>query len=148
MAEQLNHTKMFEAVELIANKGFSGMTEAMQILFNEAMLIERSRYLGVGPYERSESRHDHANGFKNKQLKTTLGELSLQVPQVRSSEFYPSFLEKGIRSERALKLAMAEMYVQGVSTRNVEAILQELCGLQVSSSDVSRAAKGYATIFL
>jgi transposase-like protein len=141
MAEQLNHTKMFEAVELIANKGFSGMTEAMQILFNEAMLIERSRYLGVGPYERSESRHDHANGFKNKQLKTTLGELSLQVPQVRSSEFYPSFLEKGIRSERALKLAMAEMYVQGVSTRNVEAILQELCGLQVSSSDVSRAAK-------
>lgn len=141
MAEQLNHSKMFEAIELIANKGFSGMTEAMQILFNEAMLIERSRYLGVGPYERSEARQDHANGFKPKQLKTTLGELSLQVPQVRSSEFYPSFLEKGIRSERALKLAMAEMYVQGVSTRNVEAILQELCGLQVSSSDVSRAAQ-------
>ncbi|MCD8542901.1 MAG: IS256 family transposase [Gammaproteobacteria bacterium] len=133
MAEQMNHTKMLEAVELIASKGFSGMTEAM--------LIERSRYLGVGPYERGEARHDQANGFKPKHLKTTLGELSLQVPQVRSSEFYPSFLEKGIRSERALKLALAEMYVQGVSTRNVEAILQELCGLQVSSSDVSRASK-------
>lgn len=141
MAEQLNHNKMLAAVELIAHKGFSGMTEAMQILFNEAMLIERGRYLGVGPYERSETRHDHANGFKSKQLKTSVGELSLQVPQVRSSEFYPSFLEKGVRSERALKLALAEMYVQGVSTRKVESILQELCGLQVSSSDVSRAAK-------
>lgn len=78
MAEQLNHSKILEAVELIANKGFSGMTEAMEILFNQAMLIERSRDLGVGAYERSELRQDHANGFKPKQLKTTLGELSLR----------------------------------------------------------------------
>ena len=63
------------------------------------------------------------------------------MPQVRGAEFYPSFLEKGARSERALKLALAEMYVQGVSTRKVEAILQELCGLSVTSTAVSRAAK-------
>ena len=87
MAEQLNHSKILEAVELIASKGFSGMTEAMEILFNQAMLIERSRYLGVDRYERSEARHDSSNGFKPKQLKTSLGELSLQIPQVRSSEF-------------------------------------------------------------
>ena len=141
MALRVNDTKISEAIELIAEKGFAGMTEAMQILFNEAMLIERSRYLQVEPYERSEWRQDYANGFKPKQLKTRLGELSLQVPQVRSSAFYPSFLEKGIRSERALKMALAEMYVQGVSTRKVDAILQELCGLQVSSTEVSRAAK-------
>ena len=59
----------------------------------------------------------------------------------RDSDFYPSILEKGIRSERALRLAVAEMYVQGVSTRRVKKITQELCGLDISSTDVSRAAK-------
>lgn len=108
---------------------------------NEAMLIERNRYLQAMPYERSPDRQDYANGFKSKQLKTQLGELSLSVPQVRNGEFYPSFLEKGIRSERALKLALAEMYVQGVSTRKVNAVLKELCGLEISSTEVSRAAK-------
>lgn len=141
MAVRVENTKLSEAVELIAEKGFAGMAEAMQILFNEAMLIERANYLQLAPYERSETREDYANGFKPKQLKTRIGELSLQVPQVRSSDFYPSFLEKGIRSERALKLALAEMYVKGVSTRKVNDILQELCGLQISSTDVSRATK-------
>lgn len=141
MTMQVKNTKITEAVELITARGFEGMLEAMQILFNEAMLIERSRYLQVSPYERSEKREDYANGFKSKQLKTRLGELSLQVPQVRSCEFYPSFLEKGLRSERALKIALAEMYVQGVSTRKVTQILEELCGLEVTSSEVSRAAK-------
>ena len=141
MAVRVNDSKLSEAVELIANKGFAGMGEAIQLLMNEAMLIERNRYLQVMPYERSPERQDYANGFKPKQLKTQLGELSLNVPQVRNGEFYPSFLEKGIRSERALKLALAEMYVQGVSTRKVNAILQELCGLEISSTEVSRAAK-------
>jgi len=141
MAMHVENNKISEVVELISEKGFAGMADAMQILFNEAMLIERGRYLQVNPYERSELRHDYANGFKAKHVKTRLGELSLQIPQVRSSEFYPSFLEKGLRSERALKLALAEMYVQGVSTRNVNAILQEMCGLEISSMEVSRAAK-------
>lgn len=141
MAMRVNDTKISEAVELIAEKGFAGMAEAMQLLFNEAMLIERSRYLGAAPYERSEERQDYANGFKPKLLKTRVGELSLQVPQVRSSTFYPSFLEKGLRSERALKVALAEMYVQGVSTRKVEVVLEQLCGLQITSTEVSRASK-------
>jgi len=141
MAMRTNDTKLSEIVELVAEKGFAGMTEVMQILFNEAMLIERNRHLSAEPYERTEARQDYANGFKPKQLKTKVGTLSLQVPQVRNAGFYPSFLEKGVRSERALKLALAEMYVQGVSTRKVEGILQELCGLQVSSTEVSRAAK-------
>ncbi len=141
MAMKVNDTKISEAVKLISERGFDGMTEAMQILINEAMMVERTRFLQLEPYERSDERQDYANGFKPKQIRTRLGELSLQVPQVRSSEFYPSFLEKGIRSERALKIALAEMYVQGVSTRKVESILQELCGLQVSSTEVSRAAK-------
>ena len=71
--------------------------------------------------------------------------MALQVPQVRDVEggegFYPQSLEKGQRSERALRLAVAEMYVQGVSTRRVAEITRELCGLDVSSTDVSRAAE-------
>lgn len=141
MAMRVENTKVHEVVELITEKGFSGIVEVMQILFNEAMQIERNRYLQAQPYERSEYRQDYANGFKSKRLKTSVGSLALQVPQVRSSQFYPSFLEKGIRSDRALKISLAEMYVQGVSTRKVNAILEELCGLEISSSEVSRAAK-------
>jgi transposase-like protein len=66
--------------------------------------------------------------------------LPLKVPQTRDGTFYPQSLEKGLRSERALLLAIAEMYVQGVSTRRVKRIVEELCGLEVSSSQVSRAA--------
>jgi transposase-like protein len=62
--------------------------------------------------------------------------LPLKVPQTRDGQFYPQSLERGLRSERALLLAIAEMYVQGVSTRRVKRIVEELCGLEVSSSQV------------
>lgn len=141
MAMPVQHSKLSDAIKVIAEQGFGGMAEAMQLLFNEAMQVERSRYLQAEPYERTMERKDYANGFKCKTVKTTMGALDLRVPQTRDGEFYPSFLEKGIRSERALKLALAEMYVQGVSTRNVTAILEQLCGCEVSSTDVSRATK-------
>jgi transposase-like protein len=105
------------------------------------MRLERQSHLGVGPYERSEDRQGYANGYKPKTVKTRVGELTFAVPQVRDGGFYPSSLEKGLRSERALKLALAEMYVQGVSTRRVAKITEQLCGFEVSSSQVSRAAK-------
>lgn len=73
-------------------------------------------------------------------LKTRLGSLALKVPQTRDGDFYPRSLEQGLRSERALLLAIAEMYVQGVSTRRVKKIVDELCGMEVSSMQVSRAA--------
>src|SRR4029078_7221054 len=80
----------------------------------------------------------HANGFKPKVLATRVGEIELRVPQVRDGiDFYPSALQKGVRSEQALMLAMAEMYVQGVSTRKVSRIIEELCGHHVSSAQVS-----------
>jgi len=127
-------------VELLQDNGFEGLAEAVAVLLNTAMTAERSEYLGVRPYERSEKRRGYANGFKDKTLKTRLGALSLQVPQTRDCAFYPRSLEKGLRSERALLLCVAEMYVQGVSTRRVKRIVEELCGLEVSSAQVSRAA--------
>jgi putative transposase len=132
---------LIAVVELLAENGFEGMAEAMQILFNEAMKLQRCAALGAQPYERSDTRRGHANGFKPKTVGSRLGKLSLQIPQTRGVEFYPSVLERGERSERALKLAVAEMYVQGVSTRKVAAITEELCGLDVSSSQVSRASQ-------
>ncbi len=64
----------------------------------------------------------------------------MSVPQVREGGFYPVALEKGLRSERALGTELAEMYVQGVSTRKVKAITEKLCGTGVSAMQVSRAA--------
>ena len=128
-----------EVVELLADHGFDGMAQAIETLMNEAMKLERADVLQAAPYERTDERRGYANGFKPKTVKSRIGRLKLQVPQTRDVEFYPSTLERGERSERALKLALAEMYVQGVSTRKVKKITQELCGLDVSSADVSRA---------
>jgi putative transposase len=141
MTHQIQSNELCEAVQLLADHGFEEIAGAMQILFNEAMKIERNEYLGAEPYQRTQERRSYANGFKDKTLSSRLGKLQLKVPQTRDSEFYPSALERGERSERALKLAVAEMYVQGVSTRKVAKITSELCGLEVSSTQVSRAAK-------
>jgi len=140
MTRPTQSTELESIVQLLADHGFEGMSQAIEILLNEAMKLQRSEALGASPYERTSERRGHANGFKSKTVRSRLGELELQVPQTRGVEFYPTVLERGERSERALKLAVAEMYVQGVSTRKVAAITQELCGLEVSSVQVSRAA--------
>jgi len=127
-------------IQVLDEHGFDGMAHAIEILVNEAMKIERSEVLRADPYERTDQRRGYANGFKPKTLATRVGKVELQVPQTRDVEFYPKSLERGVRSERAMKLAIAEMYVQGVSTRKVTKITSELCGLDISSSQVSRAA--------
>ena len=141
MTHQMQSNELSEAVQLLADNGFEGMANAMQVLLNEAMRLERSEYIGAEPYERTEQRRSYSNGFKDKTVDSRLGKLALKVPQTRDGDFYPSALERGERSERALKLAVAEMYVQGVSTRKVAKITSELCGLDVTSTQVSRAAK-------
>jgi transposase-like protein len=128
-----------DLLSLLAHQGFGGMADAMKILFNEAMKLERTAYLNAQPFERTPARRSQANGFKPKSVQTRVGELTLRVPQTRDGEFYPSALERGQRSERALKLAIAEMYVQGVTTRKVASVMEQLCGLDVTSMQVSRA---------
>jgi len=130
-----------EYLEELAKQGLDGLPDLVRILVNEAMRIERENYLGAKHYERTEERRGHANGYKPKTVKTRVGELTFDIPQVREGGFYPSALEKGIRSERALLMTLAEMYVQGVSTRKVAAIIERLCGTQISASQVSRAAQ-------
>jgi transposase-like protein len=139
MACRVQDKTINDVLELLVAEGFEGMAEAMSIMLNEAMRLARSRHLGAGPWERVAARQGQANGYKPKQVQSRVGSLSLQVPQTRDTDFYPASLERGIRSERALKLALAEMYVQGVSTRKVARITEELCGFEISSTQVSRA---------
>jgi putative transposase len=141
VAHQPDSNVIETVVQLLCESGLSQMAEAVRIMLNEAMKIERSQVIEAAPYERSDRRRGYANGFKPKTVETRLGALTVQIPQTRGVEFYPSALEKGVRSERALKLAVAEMYVQGVSTRKVTEVMQQLCGLEVSSTQVSRATQ-------
>lgn len=131
----------YEVMELLCQHGFDGMARAMQMLFNEAMKLERADVLGALPYERTADRRGHANGFKPKTVHTRVGDLHLDVPQTRGVAFYPAAIERGTRSERALKAAIAEMYLQGVSTRKVSAVMEQLCGREVTSAQVSRAVQ-------
>ncbi len=140
MTTQHDCTLSAALLEQIASQGLDALPDLMRTIINAAMEAERQQHLGVGRYERSPERRGYANGFKPKTMTTRVGEVTFAVPQVRDGSFYPSALERGLRSERALTLALAEMYVQGVSTRRVAAITEQLCGVEVSSSQVSAAA--------
>ena len=136
----MTHQNDYTFSQEFATKGLDAVPELLKVLINQAMQAERAKYLQAAEYERNEARRGHANGYKPKTVKTRVGEITFAVPQVREGGFYPSALEKGLRSERALVIALAEMYVQGVSTRKVKAITEELCGVEVSAMQVSRAA--------
>ncbi len=141
MTYQSDFTLPSELLEQIASQGFDFLPELIRIVINAAMQAERQQYLKAAPYQHTPDRQGHANGFKPKVVRTRLGEIPLDIPQVREGGFYPEALEKGQRSERALTLTLAEMYVQGVSTRKVTVIVEQLCGSSISSSVVSKAAR-------
>ena len=141
MAHETEYTMLEEIVQLLSRGGEHKFARVIEKVLNEAMKLERAQVLKAQPYERTEEREGYANGFKDKTLTLASGKILLKIPQVRGMEFYPGCVEKGIRSERALKLAVAEMYVKGVSTRRVSDIVEILCGTTISSSQVSRLAK-------
>ena len=105
------------------------------------MRLERTSHTDAEAYERNETCNGHADGFKPRSFQTAVGKLNLAVPQVRRSSgpFRTSLLESGSRTERSLKAAIAEMYLHGVSTHRVTKVLEELCGLQINSTQVSSA---------
>jgi putative transposase len=91
-----------DVLEFISNHGLTDLNKSLQNLFNELMKIEREQILQAEHYERSELRKGYCNGYKNKTLQTRLSPIDLDVPQTRGINFYPSCLEKGERTERAL----------------------------------------------
>ncbi len=118
-----------------------GMQRLLETVVNIGMREQAAAHVGAGEHERSENRRGYRNGSKPRKFKTRLGELELSVPQVRNCEpYHPSLFARWQRSERALLVACGEMYFQGVSTRNVQKVLEEMCGLDISSATVSRVA--------
>jgi len=117
-----------------------GLVEIGKKILNAAMVSERQAFLQAEPYERNAQRNGYANGFKPKTIDSSLGRMRLDIPQVRDSDnsFYPSFLNHGSRFEKTLKLAIIEMYLNGISTRKVTKVINELGGCQISSSQVSK----------
>lgn len=141
MTRQPDCTLSDDLMRMITEHGLDALPELIRVMLNAAMQAERQQYLRAAPYERTAERQGYANGYKPKTVTTRVGDITFAVPQVRDGSFYPSALERGLRSERALTLALAEMYVQGVSTRKVAAITEQLCGVQLDSMQVSRAAQ-------
>jgi transposase-like protein len=129
-------------MEQLIENGTEDMAAVFAGLFNLAMRIERERFLGADHYERSPERRGYGNGTKPKKIDTPAGTVKLEVPKTAGHEapFYPQALERGRRSCRAVMLAVAEMYIKGVSTRDAEAVMQEFGLESLSSSQVSRAA--------
>lgn len=112
--------------------------------FELAMELERERFLRAGRYERTTERQGYANGYKPKRVDTPAGSVTVQVPKTAGhgdTPFYPQSLDRGRRSVRAVMLAVAEMYIKGVSTRDVEAVMAEFGIESLSSSQVSRATR-------
>lgn len=130
-----------DIMEALISEGSNGFLPIIEWLWNQALKVERQQHLNAKPYERSAQRCGYANGFKDRTLHSRLGDIHLQIPQVRGQKYKPASLESHSRSEQALKLAIAEMYVQGVSTRRVEQITETLCGLNISSTQVSNISK-------
>ena len=128
---------------LIAN-GAAGMARVFGQLFELAMQIEHEQHLKATHYERTPERLGYANGYKPKRIDTPAGTLTIQVPKTAGhgdDPFYPQSLERGQRSSRAVMLAVAEMYIKGVSTRQAEDVMRAFGIQSLSSTQVSRAAK-------
>jgi len=146
MTHQEDCPVLDHVMTLLIEHGPGAMANAFTIIMNLAMQIEREQTLKAESHQRTADRQGYANGFKPKTIRTRVGEVPLRIPQTRGYHdedgrpFYPKSLERGVRSERAMILAVAEMYCRGVSTRKVTAIVEKLCGLEVTSTQVSRAA--------
>jgi transposase-like protein len=141
MPQELDTTILAPVLEALISKEGDGLSKAITMLLNLSARLEREQALQAKSYERTDDRKGYANGYKDKTLNTRIGKLKVKIPQARGMDFYPSSIEKGIRSERALKLAIAEMYIRGVSTRKVSRIVEKLCGVEVSESQVTKASQ-------
>lgn len=113
------------------------LKELLQSFLQEHLESEIAEFLQAAPYERAEQRRGYRNGYKPRMLRTRVGTLNLLVPKDRDGCFQTNLFERYQRSEKALVLALQQMYLQGVSTRKVTAITERLCGTEFSKSQVS-----------
>jgi len=137
MAREGKHTDVFSVWQQAAQEGDDGMRRLVERVVQEVLETEISRFLQAEPYERTRERRGYRNGYKPRLLKTRVGTIELLLPKDREGQFQTELFERYQRSEKALLLAIMQMYLEGVSTRKVRAITEELCGLEISKSQVS-----------
>jgi putative transposase len=113
------------------------LTQLLEAVVNQVLEAQVSEHLHAEPYERTVERRGYRNGYKPCQLTTRVGTLALRGPQVRDGSFSPELFERYQRSEQALVCTLMEMVVNGISTRKVAQITEELCGKAFSKSTVS-----------
>jgi transposase-like protein len=116
------------------------MKALVERVVQQVLEAELASFLQADSYERTSERRGHRNGYKPRVLKTRVGELELLVPKDREGQFQTELFERYQRSEKALLLAIMQMYVEGVSTRKVRDITEALCGLEIGKSQVSALA--------
>lgn len=113
----------------------------IEVMTRVLMEMEVSEQIGAARYERSEDRQEHRNGYRERSWETRVGEIQLQIPKLRRGSYYPSFLEPRRRAERALLAVIQSAYVEGVSTRKVDDLVQALGLPGMDKSKVSRICK-------
>lgn len=137
--------KTIELNEYLRNVGAEGdrdlLREAAEMVVGLLMDAELSEQIGAERYERSETREGHRNGYRDRNWETRLGDVRLRIPKLRQGTYYPSFLEPRRRAERALMAVIQSAYVQGVSTRKVDNLVQALGLSGVDKSKVSRICR-------
>ena len=140
MARKSNDSELRETWQEAMASGDDGMRALVQRVVQQVLEAEMTSFLQADSYERTGERRGYRNGFKPRLLKTRVGELELMVPKDRDGQFQTELFERYQRSEKALVLAIMQMYVEGVSTRKVRDITEALCGLEVGKSQVSTLA--------
>jgi putative transposase len=123
---------------LLNDPGF--LKEIVREVLQQVLEAEMTRHIGAAPYERTDERRGYRNGYKERTLKTRVGTIELLVPKDREGTFSTALFARYQRNEKALVLALMEMYVEGVSTRKVTEVTQALCGTSFSKSLISRLA--------
>ena len=118
-----------------------GMKPMLESILNQVLQAQATEQVAAGPYERREDRQDFRNGFYPRTLQTRIGTLTLQIPRLRNGKFSTEMFVRYQRSEQALMLSLMEMVIQGVSTRKITEVTQELCGAEFSKSTVSALCK-------
>jgi putative transposase len=143
MMTQLNLTVNIEDLkDRVANSDLDSVVKSSLVLIlNQVMETERDDHLNARWYERTDGRSDYRNGYYERDFLISIGKIKLKVPRTRDGEFSTSVFEKYKRADQALVLSMMEMVVNGVSTRNVTKIVEQLCGESVSKSLVSNITK-------
>ena len=129
-----------EAAQEILLDDADYLREIVERVLQEVLEAQMTEHIGAAPYERTEARKGHRNDHKPRALRTRVGTLKLLVPQDREGTFSTKLFARYQRNEKALCLALMQMYLEGVSTRKVKEITEELCGLSFSKSLVSSLA--------